>query len=91
MPPSSFASDTVLSVKSLTLRRDDGAGSAIFNDLNLDVKKGEIIILKGRSGAGKTTLLKCMAELNVYDKGEIELYGKKSTEYGEFFFVLCGG
>jgi ABC-type cobalamin/Fe3+-siderophores transport system ATPase subunit len=40
------------------------------------VNEGDIVILKGRSGSGKTTLLKCMAELNLYQKGEIKLDGK---------------
>ncbi|KAK4685183.1 UDP-glucose/iron transport system ATP-binding protein, partial [Tremellales sp. Uapishka_1] len=72
----------ILSIKGLTLRRDDGTGSAILNDISLDVDEGEVVILKGESGSGKTTLLKCIAELDVYQKGEILLNGKKSSEYG---------
>ncbi|RSH80927.1 uncharacterized protein EHS24_008356 [Apiotrichum porosum] len=72
----------LLEVHDLTLRRDDGTGSAILNDFNLQVEDGEVVILKGPSGCGKTTLLKCIAELNVYQQGEILLEGKKSTSYG---------
>jgi ABC-type Fe3+/spermidine/putrescine transport system ATPase subunit len=45
-------------------------------DFDLDVAEGEAIILRGPSGCGKTTLLRCLAELNVYQKGEVELHGK---------------
>ncbi|KAL7411485.1 P-loop containing nucleoside triphosphate hydrolase protein [Mrakia frigida] len=75
MPP-------LLSVKDLTLRRDDGTGSALFSDVSFEVNEGDIIIIKGRSGSGKTTLLKCLAQLSVYQKGEVLFRGKKPEEYG---------
>jgi ABC-type dipeptide/oligopeptide/nickel transport system ATPase subunit len=49
MPP-------LLSVKGLTLRRDDGEGSAIFNDISFDLEQGEVLILKGRSGCGSVVI-----------------------------------
>jgi ABC-type Fe3+/spermidine/putrescine transport system ATPase subunit len=42
----------------------------------LDLQENDVLILKGRSGSGKTTLLKCIAQLNVYDKGKVLLNGK---------------
>lgn len=48
----------------------------ISQDLNLDVAEGEAIILRGPSGCGKTTLLRCLAELTVYQEGDIKLHGK---------------
>lgn len=35
-----------------------------------------MLVLKGRSGSGKTTLLKCLAELAIYQEGEIRFHGK---------------
>ncbi|RXK36744.1 ATP-binding cassette transporter [Tremella mesenterica] len=72
----------LLSVKRLSLRRDEGEGSAILHDFNLEVEEGEVVIIKGPSGCGKTTLLKCIAELSVYQSGEILLDGKRSLDYG---------
>ncbi|KLT42803.1 putative ATP-binding cassette transporter [Cutaneotrichosporon oleaginosum] len=72
----------LLEVRNLTLRRDDGSGSAILSNISLEVKEGEVVIIQGESGCGKTTLLKCIAELNVYQKGEVLLRGKSSREYG---------
>ncbi|KAH8086949.1 P-loop containing nucleoside triphosphate hydrolase protein [Filobasidium floriforme] len=75
-------SEVLLRLRGLTLRRDDGTGSAILNDVDLDLQKNDVLILKGKSGSGKTTLLKCIAQLNVYDKGQVLLNGKEPSEYG---------
>jgi multiple sugar transport system ATP-binding protein len=41
------------------------------NNLNLDVKDGEFVVLLGPSGCGKTTTLRCIAGLEIPDEGEI--------------------
>lgn len=43
----------------------------VLNDLNLEVKEGEIIILYGKSGSGKSTLLNLLAGIDLPDKGNI--------------------
>ncbi|TXT05001.1 hypothetical protein VHUM_03821 [Vanrija humicola] len=72
----------LLEASGITLRRDNGTGSAILNHLDLQVEPGEVVIIKGESGSGKTTFLKCIAELNVYQEGEIRLNGQPSSSYG---------
>jgi methyl coenzyme M reductase system subunit A2 len=42
-----------------------------IEDINFDVKKGEIISLIGQSGAGKTVLLRMMAGLERPDSGDV--------------------
>lgn len=44
--------------------------------INLDVKKGEFLIIYGSSGAGKTTLLNCLAGLDTPDRGVVLFHGK---------------
>lgn len=48
-------------------------GGNVLNieDINFDVKKGEIISLIGQSGAGKTVLLRMMAGLERPDAGDV--------------------
>ncbi|TFK76430.1 P-loop containing nucleoside triphosphate hydrolase protein [Pluteus cervinus] len=53
----------------------------VFQDINLEVHSGDIIILQGKSGCGKTTLLKCMSHLRPY-KGDVLLHGKTPKALG---------
>lgn len=45
----------------------------VLNDLNLTIKKGEIVALIGSSGAGKSTFLRCLNLLVEPDSGVIKL------------------
>ncbi len=49
----------------------------IFGDLNFEVKAGEFLALLGPSGIGKTTLLRCLAGLDQFDGGEVDLNGER--------------
>lgn len=57
-----------LTLKNITKRF--GTVTAV-NDLNMDVKDKEFIVLLGPSGCGKTTTLRCVAGLEMVDEGEI--------------------
>lgn len=48
-----------------------------LDHLNLSVEEGEIFGLLGPNGSGKTTTINCILSLLSYDKGEIEVFGKK--------------
>ena len=50
---------------------------AIFEDFNLDVRKGEVVVIIGPSGCGKSTLLRCLNGLEPIQGGEILLDGEK--------------
>ena len=47
----------------------------VLRDINLDVKKGERIVICGPSGSGKSTLIRCINRLEEHQKGEIEVDG----------------
>ncbi len=53
----------------------------VFRNVSLEVKKGEIISIIGRSGVGKSTFLKCLNRLEEIDSGEILLNGKNIIDY----------
>lgn len=53
-------------------------GSVIANsNINLDLKKGEILALLGENGSGKTTLMNMLSGIYRPDKGQIFIDGKK--------------
>lgn len=48
----------------------------ILNDFNLEVRKGEVIVVIGPSGCGKSTLLRCINALEDIQGGEVLLDGE---------------
>ena len=49
----------------------------ILNNINLEVKEGEIITLIGPSGCGKSTLLKCINGLEKLTAGKVYIEGQE--------------
>ena len=43
--------------------------------VNLDISKGEVVIIVGPSGSGKSTLLRCINRLEHYEEGRIVVDG----------------
>ncbi len=52
---------------------------AVVNDVSLDVKDGEFLVLLGPSGSGKSTLLRAIAGLTEVDHGRVSLHGRDVT------------
>lgn len=50
------------------------------NDVNMNVRKGDIYGFIGKNGAGKSTFMKMVAGLANPTQGTIELFGKKDTQ-----------
>lgn len=48
----------------------------VLRDINLSVKKGEVVSIVGASGAGKTTLLQIIGTLDRADSGELFINGQ---------------
>jgi len=47
----------------------------VLRDINLDVAKGERIVICGPSGSGKSTLIRCMNALEEFQEGRIVIEG----------------
>lgn len=52
----------------------------IFEHYNLEIKKGEFIIITGESGCGKSTLLNIIGLLDRVDSGKVELFSKTNIK-----------
>jgi iron(III) transport system ATP-binding protein len=50
--------------------------NVIVDDLDLEIERGEFLVLLGPSGCGKTTTLRCLAGLETPEAGSIEFQGK---------------
>jgi phospholipid/cholesterol/gamma-HCH transport system ATP-binding protein len=48
----------------------------VLVDFNLELIKGESVVVLGKSGSGKSVLIKCIIGLLKPDKGSIEMFGK---------------
>ncbi|MBR2529206.1 MAG: amino acid ABC transporter ATP-binding protein [Blautia sp.] len=54
----------------------------VLKDINLQVKKGEVVVVIGPSGSGKSTLCRTMNRLEPIDSGEILIDGEVIPEEG---------
>jgi phospholipid/cholesterol/gamma-HCH transport system ATP-binding protein len=55
----------------------------VLIDFNLELKKGESVVVLGKSGSGKSVLIKCIIGLLKPDKGSIEILGKNVQSMSE--------
>ena len=55
----------------------------VLNGIDLDVHKGEVVVVLGPSGCGKSTLLRCMNGLEPLTEGTIRLDGEEITTGGK--------
>ena len=52
----------------------------VLKDINLDVAKGERIVVCGPSGSGKSTLIRCINRLEEYQEGSLSVDGVALNE-----------
>ena len=71
-PLGAAAPAKVLQVRGLGKRYDS---APVFSQVSLDVAEGEFVAIMGESGVGKSTLLNCMAGLDHWDEGSVQLAG----------------
>ena len=58
------------------LKRAEKVTFEALTDIDLEIKKGEVVGIIGRNGAGKSTLLKVLSRITYPTKGEIDIYGR---------------
>ena len=51
--------------------------NVILRGIDLDVQKGDVIVILGPSGSGKTTFLRCLNLLEKPDEGSMVLNGRE--------------
>lgn len=69
--------ETVIRIKDLKIAFGT---NVVLNGFNLDLPKGENIVVLGKSGSGKSVLIKCIIGLLQADDGEIMVFDQKISE-----------
>ena len=52
----------------------------VLKNINLNIKKGERVVICGPSGSGKSTTIRCMNRLEQFQEGQIIIDGLELTE-----------
>ncbi|PKH04575.1 ABC transporter ATP-binding protein, partial [Psychromonas sp. MB-3u-54] len=47
----------------------------VLKDINLNIKKGEKVVICGPSGSGKSTTIRCLNHLEKFQQGQINING----------------
>ena len=55
----------------------------VLRDINLSVRKGEVVVVLGPSGSGKSTLCRAINRLETIESGTITIDGQKLPEEGK--------
>jgi phospholipid/cholesterol/gamma-HCH transport system ATP-binding protein len=76
---SNGAGDPIIRVRGLTVGFE---GATVLEDLDVDVRRGEILAVVGASGTGKSVLLRSILGLVQPRAGEIEAFGETIGPHG---------
>ncbi|HHX8371844.1 TPA: cytochrome c biogenesis heme-transporting ATPase CcmA [Vibrio alginolyticus] len=72
----------MLEVSNLTAIRDE---RVLFENLQFEIKPGELVQIEGRNGTGKTTLLRIVTELGDREEGVIKWKGEEVEKSRDVF------
>src|SRR5437773_4434472 len=71
--------DSAIQFRNVSYRLENGR--ELLHDLNLEIRRGETLVLLGRSGSGKTTTLKLINRLLAPSAGEVLVEGRSTREW----------
>ncbi len=69
--------DSMISIQHLSKRFGD---NEVLKDVNIEIAKGEVVVVLGPSGSGKSTMLRCINLLEKPTGGHIFIEGKEITD-----------
>ncbi len=73
----------LLQTNDLCCVKDD---RVLFENLNLSLYEGQILLVEGKNGSGKTSLLRILTGLNLPESGEVLWKGKPISEVGPDYY-----
>lgn len=77
----------MIELKNITKQYKSGSHNTVsaLDDISVDFKEGEIVILKGASGSGKSSILSLIAALSKPTSGEIIVDSKRISKLSDNF------
>lgn len=70
----------ILTIKNLSKRYDD---LIVLDNIDLNVNKGEVVVIVGPSGCGKSTFLRCLNGLEDIQDGSVKLEGEVVNPFSD--------
>jgi len=72
--------ETVIHIKGL---KKSFGSKDVLKDINLDVKRGENVVVLGKSGQGKSVTIQCIVGMLVPDGGSLTVFGDEVADMSE--------
>jgi phospholipid/cholesterol/gamma-HCH transport system ATP-binding protein len=72
--------EVIISIKGL---KKSFGEKEILKNINIDVKKGENVVVLGRSGQGKSVAIQCIVGMLTPDEGSIKVFGEEVPELSD--------
>lgn len=69
-----ISNNNIVDIKGLIKRYDS---TVVLDSVDLEIKENATVTLVGRSGCGKSTLLRCIAFLEIFESGAIQIAGER--------------
>lgn len=73
----------LLQTSDLTCVKDD---RVLFENLNLSLSAGQMLLVEGKNGSGKTSLLRILTGLNLPESGDVLWKGEEISEVGPDYY-----
>ena len=73
--------ENVVSFKNVSFRYPGTVGAPVLHDINLDVRRGEVLAVIGSTGCGKSSLVNLIPRFYDATDGEVRVDGKSVGEY----------
>ncbi|MEO7531976.1 MAG: ATP-binding cassette domain-containing protein [Sediminibacterium sp.] len=72
--------ENVIEIKGLKKSFD---GHEVLTNINLNLQKGESVVVLGKSGQGKSVMIKCIVGMILPDEGSLKVFGNEIAEMNE--------
>jgi phospholipid/cholesterol/gamma-HCH transport system ATP-binding protein len=82
LPDDNLKTKSEVVIKIQNLKKSFG-DLEVLTDINMELHRGENLVVLGRSGQGKSVNIKCMVGLLTQDEGSLEVLGQEVKELSE--------